>query len=73
MGKNEMTQDEIAIYLIEVEQFKRDFFNNSHLASILKEYTGIDDTSFEGKIGWTEIVQALFNFIEDNNAERHEK
>ncbi len=73
MVKNERTQDEITIYLFDIEQFKREFFNNSHLASILKEYTGIDDTSFEGEIKWTEIVQALFNFIEENNEKRHEK
>ena len=73
MEKNKMTQHEISMYLIKVEQFKRDFFNNSYLASMLKEYTGINDTSFEGEIEWTEIVQALFNFIEENNAERHEK
>lgn len=54
-----MTQDEIANYAIEVEYFKKGFFNDSDLAELLQHYTGLQESSFE----WTELIQCLFNFI----------
>lgn len=53
------TQTEIENYLIDIEYFKKGFFNDSDLAELLQHYTGLQESSLE----WTEIIQYLFNFI----------